>query len=84
MVYKIIAEHQFYFLSSFHSLFQFLQEEHLRERSCSVSVQCMLEDVFRMAIMSAFPELESPAVMVTPSSKMADYQCNSAMSLAQV
>ncbi|PVD34867.1 hypothetical protein C0Q70_06146 [Pomacea canaliculata] len=63
---------------------RFLQEEHLRERSCSVSVQCMLEDVFRMAIMSAFPELESPAVMVTPSSKMADYQCNSAMSLAQL
>nr|KAG5698870.1 hypothetical protein BaRGS_019722 [Batillaria attramentaria] len=44
----------------------------------------MLEDVFRITITAAFPDLENPPVLVTPSSKMADFQCNSAMSLAQL
>ena len=66
------------------SLLQFLLEEQSKQRSGSVSLQRMLEDVFRLAITAAFPQLDNPPVLVTPSAKMADYQCNSAMSLAQV
>ena len=65
-------------------LLQFLVEEQSKERTGSLSIQRMLEDVFRLAITSAFPQLANPPVLVTPSAKMADYQCNSAMSLAQV
>ena len=65
-------------------LLQFLTEEQSKQWSGAVSLQRMLEDVFRLAITSAFPQLDNPPVLVTPSAKMADYQCNSAMSLAQV
>lgn len=63
---------------------QYLNEEQGKQRNWALSLQCMLEDLFRMAIMDAFPELESPPVQVVLSAKTADYQCNSAMSLAQV
>ncbi|XP_076446688.1 arginine--tRNA ligase, cytoplasmic-like [Babylonia areolata] len=61
----------------------FLTEEQAKQRTGAISLQLMLEDVFRIAITSAFPQLDNPPVLVTPSAKMADYQCNSAMSLAQ-
>lgn len=45
-----------------------------------------LEAVFRKAISSAYPDMENPPVMITPSTqeKFGDYQCNSAMALSGV
>ena len=63
---------------------QSLVEEQKKERSSSVSILRLLEDTFRMAIMAAFPDLTSPLVLITQSTKSADYQCNSAMQIAGV
>ncbi|XP_029942484.1 arginine--tRNA ligase, cytoplasmic [Salarias fasciatus] len=45
-----------------------------------------LQDVFGVAIRAACPELDHPPLSVTPNqqAKFGDYQCNSAMALAQV
>ena len=40
--------------------------------------------MFGAAINAAFPELPNIEVMVMPSAKFADYQCNNAMSISQV
>ncbi|KAL8617042.1 hypothetical protein ACOMHN_014213 [Nucella lapillus] len=62
---------------------RFVMEEQSKQRTGAISMQRMLEDVFRLAITSAFPQLDNPPVLLTPSAKTADYQCNSAMSLAR-
>ena len=50
------------------------------------NVSQQLEGVFAVAILTAFPELTDPAVAVEASKndRFGDYQCNSAMVIAQV
>ena len=51
-----------------------------------ISLKASVEDIFREAINSAVPELLSPPVAITASTKEAfgEYQCNSAMNIAGV
>lgn len=51
-----------------------------------ININNRLQDIFEMAIKSAYPELENPPLLVTPSQqpRFGDYQCNSAMSITQV
>jgi hypothetical protein len=49
----------------------------------SVSITDTLENLFDRAIQSTYPELAEAAVLIT-SSRVADYQCNSAMSISSV
>ena len=51
-----------------------------------MNINLRLQEIFGEAIHAACPELESPPLAVTPSqqAKLADYQCNSAMGMAQV
>ena len=49
----------------------------------SLSVNDMIYSLFDKAIQAEFSNLQDAAVLITPS-KMADYQCNSAMSIASV
>lgn len=51
-----------------------------------LSILGAIEDLFEDAIVSAYPDLTNPRVMVTTSTKpgFGDYQCNSAMTLAKV
>jgi hypothetical protein len=48
----------------------------------SVSLSQALYDLFETAIKSEYPDLEASVVIAT--SKVADYQCNSAMAISQV
>ena len=48
----------------------------------SISLTQALYDLFETAIKSEFPDLEASVVIAT--SKVADYQCNSAMAISQV
>ncbi|CAB3377557.1 Hypothetical predicted protein [Cloeon dipterum] len=50
-----------------------------------LSIQGILNDVFAEAIRNAYPDLPEAPVIIMPSSnaKFGDYQCNSAMSMAQ-
>lgn len=50
------------------------------------SLQEMLNNIFETAIAAAYPDLPEAPVVIMPSSnyKFGDYQCNSAMSMAQV
>lgn len=45
-----------------------------------------LQEVFGCAIKAAYPDLENPPLIVTPSQqpKFGDYQCNSAMGISQM
>lgn len=49
-----------------------------------MSISTIVADVFGLAIRKAFPGIENPLTMIQGSSKFADYQCNSAMSIAKV
>jgi hypothetical protein len=49
----------------------------------SISVTDTLESLFDRAIQAVYSDLPDAAVIIT-NSKVADYQCNSAMSIAQV
>ncbi|GFR83245.1 arginine--tRNA ligase, cytoplasmic [Elysia marginata] len=60
-----------------------LENEQARGRDFALDVRGIIEDIFGLAIYSAFPEVPNPTILVMPSSKFADYQCNSAMSIAQ-
>lgn len=66
---------------------QALQEE--RSRHCGdamVNINQRLQEVFGLAIRISFPELEDPPLALAPNQqpKFGDYQCNSAMAMAQV
>lgn len=66
---------------------QNLELEKKKQPEYMLSVNSIIEQVFALAIHSAFPQLGSDApVMVVPSSnpKFGDYQCNSAMAISQV
>jgi hypothetical protein len=49
----------------------------------SVSITDTLENLFDRAIQANYPELAEAAVLIT-TSRVADYQCNSAMSISSV
>ncbi|XP_068154457.1 probable arginine--tRNA ligase, cytoplasmic [Drosophila tropicalis] len=49
----------------------------------SLSIMEHLEGAFAIAIKTAFPQLSHTPVLVTPSVKFGDYQCNNAMALAK-
>lgn len=50
-----------------------------------ISINDTLCEIFRKAINAAYPDVPDPPVIVTTSNnpKFGDYQCNSAMPLAQ-
>lgn len=51
-----------------------------------ININSRLQEVFGHAIKAAYPDLENPPLLVTPSQqpKFGDYQCNSAMGISQV
>ncbi|XP_032995734.1 arginine--tRNA ligase, cytoplasmic [Lacerta agilis] len=65
-----------------------LQEERSRSKPSKgmININSCLQDIFGVAIKAAYPDLENPPLLVTPSqqSKFGDYQCNSAMSITQI
>ena len=57
------------------------------DKDCMISMLNTVTKLFERAIRSVFPELaDSIPVAVTPAAqeKFGDYQCNSAMTIAQV
>ena len=48
-----------------------------------ISMSQIVTDVFSMAIRQAFPNVEDPPILIQKG-KFADYQCNSALTLAKV
>ncbi|KAK0042697.1 arginine--tRNA ligase cytoplasmic [Biomphalaria pfeifferi] len=61
----------------------YLAEEEKTVREYALDIRGIVQDVFTSAIYAAFPELPDPTILVVPSSKFDDYQCNSAMAIAQ-
>lgn len=51
-----------------------------------ININSRLQEVFGCAIKAAYPDLENPPLIVTPSQqpKFGDYQCNSAMGISQI
>lgn len=51
-----------------------------------MNINQRLQEVFGEAIRAACPELDNPPLAVAPNqqAKFGDYQCNSAMAMAQV
>lgn len=65
---------------------QSLQAERNRPTKNMININRRLQEVFGCAIKAAYPDLENPPLLVTPSQqpKFGDYQCNSAMGISQV
>ncbi|MEQ2221312.1 Arginine--tRNA ligase, cytoplasmic, partial [Ilyodon furcidens] len=63
-----------------------LQEETTHCSKSMLNIIQRLQDVFGEAIRTSFPELDNPPLAVTPNqqAKFGDYQCNSAMAMAQM
>uniref|UniRef100_A0A9L0RQM0 Arginine--tRNA ligase, cytoplasmic n=1 Tax=Equus caballus TaxID=9796 RepID=A0A9L0RQM0_HORSE len=57
-----------------------------RNRPTMININSRLQEVFGCAIKAAYPDLENPPLIVTPSQqpKFGDYQCNSAMGISQM
>lgn len=51
-----------------------------------VNINHQLQEVFTQAVKASFPDLDNPPLSLTISQqpKFGDYQCNSAMAIAQV
>ena len=66
-------------------LMQSLKEENEKSGDNMVNIVTTLISVFEQGIRTAFPDV-SITVVVTPAAqeKFGDYQCNSAMNIAQV
>lgn len=66
--------------------FQSLQEERSKTAKSMININSCLQEIFGAAIQAAYPDLENPPLVVTPSQqpKFGDYQCNSAMGITQV
>lgn len=66
--------------------FQSLQEEMSQNGKTMLNINQRLQQIFGEAISTAYPDLENPPLAVTPNqqAKFGDYQCNSAMAMAQV
>ncbi|XP_042195960.1 arginine--tRNA ligase, cytoplasmic-like [Callorhinchus milii] len=54
--------------------------------ACLTNINETLQTIFSVAINVAFPDLENPPLVVAPNQqpKFGDYQCNSAMAIAQL
>ncbi|KAM5299773.1 arginine--tRNA ligase, cytoplasmic [Ctenodactylus gundi] len=63
-----------------------LQAEKNRPTKNMININSRLQEVFGCAIKAAYPDLENPPLIVTPSQqpKFGDYQCNSAMGISQM
>uniref|UniRef100_A0A667FXX4 Arginine--tRNA ligase, cytoplasmic n=1 Tax=Lynx canadensis TaxID=61383 RepID=A0A667FXX4_LYNCA len=63
-----------------------LQAERTRPTKNMININSRLQEVFGCAIKAAYPDLENPPLIVTPSQqpKFGDYQCNSAMGISQM
>ncbi|XP_062358077.1 arginine--tRNA ligase, cytoplasmic isoform X2 [Cinclus cinclus] len=63
-----------------------LQEERSKSTKSMININSCLQEIFGAAIQAAYPDLENPPLVVTPSQqpKFGDYQCNSAMGISQV
>ncbi|XP_006632005.1 arginine--tRNA ligase, cytoplasmic [Lepisosteus oculatus] len=63
-----------------------LQEEQRTGGRNMININQQLQELFEGAIRAAYPDLENPPLAVTPSQqpKFGDYQCNSAMGMAQM
>ncbi|XP_067088269.1 arginine--tRNA ligase, cytoplasmic [Osmerus mordax] len=63
-----------------------LQEERSQCSKTMMNINQRLQEVFGEAIRAACPDLEDPPLAVTPNqqAKFGDYQCNSAMAMAQM
>lgn len=62
------------------------QEEMSQNDNEMLNINQRLQQIFGEAINTAYPGLENPPLTVTPNqqAKFGDYQCNSAMAMAQV
>lgn len=51
-----------------------------------MNINQYLQEIFEVAIRTSFPDLENPPLALAPNqqAKFGDYQCNSAMAMAQV
>nr|XP_011738467.1 arginine--tRNA ligase, cytoplasmic [Macaca nemestrina] len=63
-----------------------LQAERNKPTKNMININSRLQEVFGHAIKAAYPDLENPPLLVTPSQqpKFGDYQCNSAMGISQM
>uniref|UniRef100_A0A8C7WWU4 Arginyl tRNA synthetase N-terminal domain-containing protein n=1 Tax=Oryzias sinensis TaxID=183150 RepID=A0A8C7WWU4_9TELE len=63
-----------------------LQEDAPPCSKSMTNIHQRLQQLFGRAIRKSFPELDNPPLAVTPNqqAKFGDYQCNSAMAIAQV
>uniref|UniRef100_A0A8D0QCX4 Arginine--tRNA ligase, cytoplasmic n=1 Tax=Sus scrofa TaxID=9823 RepID=A0A8D0QCX4_PIG len=63
-----------------------LQAERNKPSKNMINIISGLQEVFGCAIKAAYPDLENPPLIVTPSQqpKFGDYQCNSAMGISQM
>lgn len=63
-----------------------LQAERNRPSKNMININRCLQEVFGRAVKAAYPDLENPPLLVTPSqqAKFGDYQCNSAMAIGQM
>lgn len=63
-----------------------LQEEMRQNDKAMLNVNQRLQQIFGEAINTTYPGLENPPLTVTPNqqAKFGDYQCNSAMAMAQM
>ncbi|XP_041122662.1 arginine--tRNA ligase, cytoplasmic [Polyodon spathula] len=63
-----------------------LQEESSKCSKNMININQRLQETFGAAIRAAYPHLENPPLAVTPNQqpKFGDYQCNSAMAMAQM
>uniref|UniRef100_A0A673XQD8 Arginine--tRNA ligase, cytoplasmic n=1 Tax=Salmo trutta TaxID=8032 RepID=A0A673XQD8_SALTR len=63
-----------------------LQEERSQCSKTMMNINQRLQEIFGEAIREAWPDLENPPLAVTPNqqAKFGDYQCNSAMAMAQM
>ncbi|KAM9694140.1 arginine--tRNA ligase, cytoplasmic [Trichechus inunguis] len=63
-----------------------LQAERNKPTKNMININSRLQEVFGCAIKAAYPNLENPPLIVTPSQqpKFGDYQCNSAMGISQM
>ncbi|XP_032108593.1 arginine--tRNA ligase, cytoplasmic [Sapajus apella] len=63
-----------------------LQAERNKPTKNMININSRLQEVFGHAIKAAYPDLENPPLIVTPSQqpKFGDYQCNSAMGISQM
>ena len=74
------------FINIYILFLQSLQAERNKPTKNMININSCLEEVFGCAIKAAYPVLENPPLIVTPSQqpKFEDYQCNSAMGICQV